>query len=88
MLSAPRIGALPAQRFWDPSFLTSIPGLVIADDRQGAPADNIFWAGNLEEAGAVWHAYQSAWLPASLLEDRPAPKPCRCAVRGGEASGA
>jgi FAD/FMN-containing dehydrogenase len=30
--------------------------------------DAIFWAGNLEEAGAVWHAYQSAWLPASLLE--------------------
>ena len=68
MLAAPRIGALPAQRFWDPSFLTSIPGLVIADDRQGAPVDNIFWAGNLGEAGAVWSAYQSAWLPASLLE--------------------
>ena len=30
--------------------------------------DNIFWAGNLGEAGAVWSAYQSAWLPASLLE--------------------
>ena len=41
---------------------------MIADDRQGAPADDIFWAGNLEEAGAVWYAYQSAWLPASLLE--------------------
>ena len=68
IVSAPRIGALPAQRFWDPSVLKSIPGLVIADDRQGAPADNIFWAGNLEEAGAVWYAYQSAWLPASLLE--------------------
>ena len=41
---------------------------MIADDRPGAPADNIFWAGNLGEAGAVWYAYQSAWLPASLLE--------------------
>ncbi|HKN31251.1 MAG TPA: BBE domain-containing protein [Roseiarcus sp.] len=28
----------------------------------------IFWAGNLGEAGEVWSAYQSAWLPASLLE--------------------
>ena len=44
------------------------PGLVISDDRPGAPAENIFWAGNLGEAGAVWYAYQSAWLPASLLE--------------------
>ena len=67
LVSAPRIGAFPAQHFWDPSVLKSLPGLVLADDREGAPADDIFWAGNLEEAGAVWHAYQSAWLPASLL---------------------
>ena len=68
IVSAPRIGALPAQHFWDPSVLKSLPGRVLADDREGAPADNIFWAGNLDEAGAVWYAYQSAWLPASLLE--------------------
>ncbi len=30
----------------------------------GAPADNVFYAGNLDEAGRVWYAYQSAWLPA------------------------
>jgi FAD/FMN-containing dehydrogenase len=66
--AGPRINALLARRFWDPSFLTGVPGRVIADDRPGAPTDNIFWAGNLEEAGAVWYTYQSAWLPASLLE--------------------
>ncbi len=65
---APKIVAAPAQRFWDPSLLTQAPGVVIADDRPGAPADNIFWADNLGEAGAVWYAYKSAWLPASLLE--------------------
>jgi FAD/FMN-containing dehydrogenase len=68
VISGPKIGALPAQHFWDAAVLKSIPGLVLADDRPGAPADNIFWAGNLNEAGAVWYAYQSAWLPASLLE--------------------
>ena len=69
IVSAPRIRAVPARVIWDPSFLTGVPGRVIADDRRpGAPADNIFWAGNLDEAGAVWYAYQSAWLPASLLE--------------------
>ena len=68
IVSAPRIFACPARHFWDPSLLKRIPGVVIADDRPGAPADNIFWAGNLDEAGAVWYAYQSAWLPASLLE--------------------
>jgi FAD/FMN-containing dehydrogenase len=68
IVQAPKIFAGPARLRWDPSVLKHIPGVVIADDREGAPADNIFWAGNLEEAGAVWYAYQSAWLPASLLE--------------------
>jgi FAD/FMN-containing dehydrogenase len=69
VVAAPRIGALPAQHFWDPAVLKRLPGAVIADDRPGAPADNIFWGGNLNEAGAVWYAYQSAWLPQSLLAD-------------------
>jgi FAD/FMN-containing dehydrogenase len=68
LVAGPRFHAAPAQRYWDPSFLLGVPGRVIADDRPGAPADNVFWAGNLEEAGAVWYTYQSAWLPASLLE--------------------
>jgi FAD/FMN-containing dehydrogenase len=67
--SAPKIFAQSAQLRWDPSALKRIPGVVIADDRPGAPADNIFWAGNFEEAGVVWYAYQSAWLPQSLLAD-------------------
>ncbi|HEX9168035.1 MAG TPA: FAD-binding oxidoreductase [Roseiarcus sp.] len=69
IVRAPRVQTLPAaRRYWDPSLLTTVPADVFADDRPDAPADNIFWAGNLEEAGAVWYAYQSAWLPASLLE--------------------
>jgi FAD/FMN-containing dehydrogenase len=68
IVSAPRIISEAARRFWDPAFLKQAPGIVISDDRPGAPAENIFWAGNLGEAGAVWYAYQSAWLPASLLE--------------------
>jgi FAD/FMN-containing dehydrogenase len=63
-----RIGALPARRFWDPALLKSLPGVVIADDRPGAPAGNIFWAGDLDDAGWVVHAFQSVWLPASLLK--------------------
>ena len=58
----------PARHLWDPSFLSRFPGLAVDDDRPGAPPDNIFWAGNLGEAGRVWHTDQSAWLPASLLE--------------------
>ncbi len=61
--------AAPARQFWNPEFLKQIPGVVIADDRPGAPQSNIFWAGNLGEAGQVLHGYQSAWLPAGLLQD-------------------
>ena len=63
----PRILAVPARHFWDPGILKKLPGIVLADDRPGAPEANIFWTGNLEEAGQVLHGYQSAWLPAWLL---------------------
>jgi FAD/FMN-containing dehydrogenase len=69
IVSAPRIISEPARLFWDPALLKKAPGLVLLDDRPGAPADNIFWADNREEAGVVWQAYQSAWLPQSLLAD-------------------
>jgi FAD/FMN-containing dehydrogenase len=66
--SAPWIVAVPARRFWDPGFLKEVPGVVVADDRPGAPEGNVFWAANREEAGQVLYGYQSAWLPASLLQ--------------------
>jgi FAD/FMN-containing dehydrogenase len=68
LASGPAILALPARRFWDPAFMKEIPGVVLFDDRPGASEANVFWAGNREEAGQVLHAYQSAWLPAALLE--------------------
>jgi FAD/FMN-containing dehydrogenase len=68
IVSEPWIVASPARRFWDPGFLKGVPGLVLADDRPGAPEANVFWAANLGETGQVLHGYQSAWLPASLLQ--------------------
>lgn len=73
IVQPPMILAVPARHFWDPGFLKQVPGLVLADDRPGAPEGNVFWATNLEETRQVLHGYQSAWLPASLLhEDRQA----------------
>ena len=69
IVSEPKILALPARQFWDPESLKKVPGLVLADDRPGAPEANVFWAANLGEAGQVLHAYQSAWIPASLLQE-------------------
>ncbi|HXW20471.1 MAG TPA: FAD-binding protein, partial [Roseiarcus sp.] len=66
--SGPLILPIPARFFWDPMTLKLAPGFVLSDDRPGAPATNIFWAGNLGETGQVLHGYQSLWLPSSLLE--------------------
>ena len=46
-----------------------MPGLILADDRPGAPETNVFYASNQAEAGQVHHGYQSTWLPASLLQE-------------------
>jgi FAD/FMN-containing dehydrogenase len=66
--SAPVIVALPASRFWDPTFLKPLGDFVRTDDRPGAPASNIFWAGDQEQSGQVLHGYQSVWMPAALLQ--------------------
>jgi FAD/FMN-containing dehydrogenase len=67
VVSPPQVLAEPGRRLWDPS-LRRVPGMVIADDRPGAPGSNIFWAADLDDVGWVVHAFQSVWLPASLLE--------------------
>jgi FAD/FMN-containing dehydrogenase len=65
----PVIIAVPARRLWDADFMRQhLPGAFARDDRPGAPAGNIFWAGNRGEAGQFLHGYRSAWLPAALLE--------------------
>lgn len=64
----PAFLAVPGQQFWNPDFLRSVPGLTMQDPRPGTSPNNLFWSGNLGEAGQVLHAYQSAWLPKGLLE--------------------
>ena len=63
-----RIIAIPARHLWDPEFLRkNAPSAILADDRAGAPENNVFWLGNLGEAGQFLHGYESVWLPAKLL---------------------
>jgi hypothetical protein len=38
------------------------------DDRQDASWTDYWWAGDGEQVCVFWHAYTSAWLPASLLK--------------------
>jgi FAD/FMN-containing dehydrogenase len=60
---------VPAQRFWDPAYMNAhLPGVALMDDRAGAPPYHAFWRDNRDESGQSLYAYQSAWLPATLLE--------------------
>jgi Berberine and berberine like len=42
--------------------------MVFTDDRPGAADTHIWWASNQGEVGFYLHGYESAWMPASLLE--------------------
>lgn len=59
----------PARHLWDADVLRKYaPDVIVSDDRPGAPSYHMLWAGDHDQAGWFIHAYQSAWLPASLLE--------------------
>ena len=61
---------IPAQYWWDAEVWRKyLPGAMLTDNRPGAPEDNVFYAGNLQEVGWFIEGYESAWLPASLLTE-------------------
>lgn len=65
----PHVVTVPSRHVWDAAFLkANIPGLLLSDDRPDAPPGNVFWAGNLAEAGHFIHGYESLWLPRVLLD--------------------
>jgi FAD/FMN-containing dehydrogenase len=64
------IAALPARNGWDYDFFQRrSTGSMLQDDRPGASPQNVFWAGDRDQTAQFIHAYRSAWLPASLLQD-------------------
>jgi FAD/FMN-containing dehydrogenase len=73
-LATPVVLALPARDFWNADVLGQIPGLIVRDDRPGAPEGYFYWAADAGQVGQVLHAYESTWLSQRLLdpERRPA----------------
>ena len=66
-----QVFALPAQHFWDADFFRQhLPGAMVDDDRQGAPRNHVLWSGDQGQVAWFIHAFQSAWLPASLLQQQ------------------
>jgi FAD/FMN-containing dehydrogenase len=61
--------AIPARHFWDADFFRQhAPGLMVDDDRDGAPRNHVLWAGDQGQVGWFIHSYKSAWMPTSLLQ--------------------
>lgn len=61
--------AVPARHFWDKAFFVKYaPSAISPADQPGARPGDYWWAGDGEQAGAIWHGYDSAWLPATLLK--------------------
>jgi FAD/FMN-containing dehydrogenase len=73
-LADPQVLALPARDFWNADVLEQVPGLIVRDDRPGAPEGNYYYAVDAGQVGQVLHAYESTWLSQRLLdrERRPA----------------
>jgi FAD/FMN-containing dehydrogenase len=72
-LAAPQVLALPARDFWNAEVLAPT-GLIVPDDRPGAPEGQFSWAVDADQVGQVLHGYESTWLSQRLLgrERRPA----------------
>ena len=60
--------AIPARHFWDPAMLSRLPGVIVADARPGAAPPTSGGPATATKWATFWHAYTSAWMPASLLK--------------------
>jgi FAD/FMN-containing dehydrogenase len=66
----PIVGSLPARGWWDPEWRKQHHQEVfVADSRPDAPPVNVWWTGDGGQAGQFLYAFDSLWLPASLLKE-------------------
>ena len=66
---APSASAVWASWFWSPwIFRVFARDAVVFDGRSGAGWSDFWWKGTSGEVAVFWDAYQSMWLPATLLD--------------------
>ncbi len=69
LVETPSVGSGLARHWWDVAYRKQhSPGSMIADPRPGAPPWHAWWRGDGGQVGVFWYAYQSIWLPDTLLE--------------------
>ena len=63
------VSEIPARYLWNGWVLRLFARSAVEfDSRPSAAWTDFWWRGDGEQVGAFWHAFASAWLPASLLE--------------------
>lgn len=69
LVEAPSIGSGLARHWWDAEYRKlHSPDSMMSDPRPGAPSWHAWWSGDGDQVGVYWHGFESAWLPAKLLE--------------------
>jgi FAD/FMN-containing dehydrogenase len=64
------LGSMPARHWWDPVWRKQQHhDAFISDSRAGAAATNAWWRGDGGQVAWTIYAFESLWLPASLLHD-------------------
>ncbi len=65
----PILGSIPARYWWDPAWRQEHHQPVFnADNRPDATAGNVWWTGDGGQVSWTIYAYESLWLPSSLLK--------------------
>ncbi|MES1198434.1 MAG: FAD-binding oxidoreductase [Pseudomonadota bacterium] len=62
------IGAADARIWWDTDFHRAHTDSMRFDPRPGVPKHNAWWSGDGDQVSMYIHAYDSIWLPQSLLQ--------------------
>jgi len=66
------VSEIPFDKLWDASWWEeNDPDFVVLDPRPNQPDNQYWWSGNQGEVAAYWFAYESRWVPTSMLVDRP-----------------
>lgn len=68
--SEPSIGCMPTRHWWDVDWRKEHHHDVFkSDSRAGAETNSVWWNGDSGQVGWVVWAFESLWLPASLLHE-------------------